>query len=308
MTTDTEQSYKGLIYGLQAYLIWGFFPVYFKLLRRIEPLEVVSHRIVWSVVFMLVMITCYNCWGGVKDAFYNKRVLLTLLASTLMITANWLTFIYAVAGGQLLQSSLGYFITPLVNVLLGVVFLGERLRRAQLLSLLFAVAGVVVLATHVGRTPWIAIILAFSMGLYGLLRKTVRVEPMAGLMVETLLTFPFALAYILWITVNGNAAFPEAIDKGALLLPLAGILTATPLILFSAAARTLKLSTMGFLQYITPSLQFALAVLIYKETFTSTHLITFSLIWIGLALYIIDAVRSFKSSKAYLVEKSETNK
>ncbi|MBT1071972.1 EamA family transporter RarD [Pelotalea chapellei] len=295
ITTEHNQTRQGLIYGLLAYLIWGFFPVYFKMLHGIPPLEVVAHRIVWSVLFLLILTACSRRWSEVRAAFRSRQVLATLIGSTLLISINWLVFIYAVAKGQVLQSSLGYFMTPLINVLLGVIFLRERLRPLQIASLLMAMAGVAILTSRVGAIPWIALALAFSFGLYGLLRKTVRVESMAGLLVETLLTGPLALGYLLWLAIDQSGSFPNATDRGALLLPLAGILTATPLVLFASAARRLKLATIGFLQYITPSLHFALAVTVYGETFTRTHLLTFLLIWSGLALYSADAVLSFRT-------------
>lgn len=288
------QARQGLIYGLLAYLIWGFFPVYFKLLKDIPPVEVVAHRIVWSVAFLLILTAISRRWPEVRAAFRSRQVLATLIGSTLLISLNWLIFIYAIAKGQVLQSSLGYFMTPLINILLGVIFLRERLRPLQTASLVMAVAGVAILTARVGAVPWIALVLAVTFGLYGLLRKTVRVESLAGLLVETLLTGPLALGYLLWLAADHAGAFPHAVDRGALLLPLAGILTATPLVLFASAARRLKLATIGFLQYITPSLHFALAVLVYGETFTQIHLLTFLLIWSGLALYSADAVLFFR--------------
>jgi chloramphenicol-sensitive protein RarD len=289
---------QGLAYGLVAYLVWGFFPVYFKALDSIPPAEVVSHRIVWSVLFLLALAAASDRWGEVRAAFASRRVTLTLVGSTTLITINWLVFIYAVDQGQVLQSSLGYFMTPLVNVLLGMVFLRERLRPLQIVSLLLAVAGVGLLTARVGAVPWISLVLASTFGLYGLLRKTANVEPLAGLLVETLLTGPLALAYLVWLGVHGQGSFPAAVDKGALWLPLAGFLTATPLLLFAAAARRLRLTTIGFLQYLTPSLHFALAVLAYGEPFTPDLMLTFILIWSGLALYTADAVHTFRNPAA----------
>ncbi|MGD0584669.1 MAG: EamA family transporter RarD [Oryzomonas sp.] len=290
---------QGLFYGLIAYLVWGFFPVYFKALDSIPPVEVVSHRIVWSVLFLLALAAASDRWGEVRAAFASRQVVLTLVGSTILITINWLVFIYAVDQGQVLQSSLGYFMTPLVNVLLGMVFLRERLRPLQVVSLLIAVAGVGLLTASVGAVPWISLVLASTFGLYGLLRKTANVEPLAGLLVETLLTGPLALAYLVWLGVHGQGSFPAAVDKGALWLPLAGLLTATPLLLFAAAARRLRLTTIGFLQYLTPSLHFALAVLAYGEPFTPDLMLTFILIWSGLALYTADAVRTFRNPAAH---------
>jgi chloramphenicol-sensitive protein RarD len=289
-----DQTRRGVIYGFLAYLVWGFFPIYFKALHGISPLEVVAHRIVWSLLFLLILAGVTGAWKEVRAAFGNRRVLLTLIGSTCLITVNWLVFIYAVGKGQVLQSSLGYFMTPLVNVLLGMVFLRERLRPLQVASLLLAIAGVTLLTVRVGTVPWISLILAGSFGLYGLLRKTVRVESLAGLLVETLLTGPLALAYLIWLAIQGMGAFPGAVDQGALLLPLAGVMTATPLLLFASAARRLRLATIGFLQYLTPSLHFTLAVLLYHEPFTRTHLMTFILIWCGLSLYSFDAARVYR--------------
>jgi len=294
-TTQRAQTRRGVIHGFLAYLVWGFFPIYFKALHGIAPLEVVAHRIVWSALFLLFLAGITGAWKEARAAFGNHRVLLTLIGSTCLITLNWLVFIYAVGKGQVLQSSLGYFMTPLVNVLLGMVFLRERLRPLQVASLLLAIAGVALLTLRVGSVPWISLVLAGTFGLYGLLRKTVRVESLAGLLVETLLTGPLALAYLVWLAIQGVGAFPFAVEQGARLLPLVGVMTATPLLLFASAARRLRLATIGFLQYLTPSLHFALAVLLYNEPFTRTHLLTFLLIWAGLALYTTDAVRFFHS-------------
>jgi chloramphenicol-sensitive protein RarD len=297
-SSPQDSSRQGLVYGLLAYLVWGFFPVYFKALHGIPPVEVVAHRIIWSVLFLLALAAASDRWGEVRAAFASRQVVLTLVGSTTLITINWLVFIYAVEQGQVLQSSLGYFMTPLINVLLGMVFLRERLRPLQIVSLLLAVAGVGLLTARVGAVPWISLALASSFGLYGLLRKTANVEPLAGLLVETLLTGPLALAYLVWLGVHGQSSFPAAVDKGALWLPLAGILTATPLLLFAAAARRLRLATIGFLQYLTPSLHFALAVLAYGEPFTPAHMLTFILIWSGLAIYTADAVRAYRNPAA----------
>lgn len=293
----TEKTRQGVLYGFLAYLIWGFFPIYFKAVAAVPPLEVVAHRIVWSAVFLLVLAGIGGRWGEVRAAFASRQVLLTLAGSTCLIAVNWLVFIYAVGKGHVLQSSLGYFITPLVNVLLGMVFLRERLRPLQVVSLTLAVAGVAVMTVRIGEIPWISLILAASFGLYGLLRKTVNVESLAGLLVETLLTGPLALAYLFWLTSRGMASFPFATERGALLLPLVGVLTATPLLLFASAARRLRLATLGFLQYLTPSLHFALAVLLYHEPFTRTHLLTFTLIWSGLALYSFDAALVYRQPR-----------
>jgi chloramphenicol-sensitive protein RarD len=279
---------RGLLCGLTAYVVWGFFPVFFKAVRQVPPLEVVSHRIVWSAAFLIVVVTLLRKWSGIAAAVRVRRTLGALVLSTALIFTNWLVFIFAVGRGEVLQSSLGYFITPLVNVLLGFIFLRERLRPLQWCSLFLALGGVLCLTARIGSFPWIAVVLAFTFGMYGLIRKTVAIDSLGGLTVETLLAAPAALAYLLFMAKTGRAAFLSG-GSADFLLPLAGVVTAVPLLLFAAAARRLRLATMGFLQYITPTLHFLLAVLMYRESFTPVHLVSFSAIWVGIAFYSFDA-------------------
>lgn len=286
---------QGVIYGLSAYLCWGFFPVYFKAVKLVPPLEMVAHRIVWSLAFLLLLISWKGSWRSMIDILAKPKFLAALLASTLLLATNWLVFIYAVGAGEVLQSSLGYFINPLVSVLLGFVFLRERLEKLQWLSLFLAALGVLYLALQYGSMPWISLILAVSFGLYGLIRKSLHVEPLVGLAVETLLLAPVAFLYIVTLQGSGSAVFMASSLKLDLLVPLAGIITAIPLLLFAAAAKRLRLATVGFLQYITPTMHFLLAVLVYGETFTHTHLISFLFIWSGLALYSLHAYRAVKA-------------
>jgi chloramphenicol-sensitive protein RarD len=271
--------------GLAAYCIWGSFPVFFKALAGAAPLEIVCHRIVWSVVFLFALVTIRRQLGQVIKTLGNRQNLLMLCGSTLLIATNWLVFIYAVQHDEVLQSSLGYFITPLISILLGFVFLQERLNRWQLFSVLLALIGVLTLAFHHSQFPWIALALATSFGLYGLLRKLVKVEAMIGLTVETLLLGPAALAYLIYLATHQENAFLAGTVRLDLLLPLSGVVTAIPLLLFVAAARRLQLATIGFLQYITPSLHFILAVGLYHEPFSHGHLISFLFIWTGLGIY-----------------------
>lgn len=281
----------GVLLGILAYTVWGFFPAYFKMLTGIPPLEVVCHRIVWSLVFLVVIVSGRRRWHEVRQAFSSRKTVLTLTGTTILIATNWLVFIFAVERGEVLQSSLGYFITPLVSVLLGYLFLHERLRPLQLVSLMFAAIGVLAAAIHYGGLPWIALILAFTFGLYGLLRKTAAVTAITGLTVETMLAGLPALLYLLSTSAAGTGAFLAGSTTRNLLLPLSGVVTAIPLIWFAAAARRLRLTTIGFLQYITPSLHFLLAVLAYGEEFSSTNVLSFLAIWCGLALFSYDAVR-----------------
>lgn len=280
----------GVLLGLVAYSLWGSFPVFFKALEGAAPLEIVCHRIAWSAAFLLILLTSRRQLGQIQHVFRNGRDILTLSVSTLLIACNWLVFIYAVQIGEVLQSSLGYFITPLISVLLGVLFLRERLNRWQGLSVTLALAGVLILTFHHNHFPWIALILASSFGLYGLLRKTARVEAMTGLTVETLLLTPIALCYLIYLGHGGQGTFLVGDLRLSVLLPLSGVVTAIPLLLFVAAARRLQLSTIGFLQYITPTLHFILAVWLYNEGFSQGHLISFLFIWAGLAIYSCDAL------------------
>jgi len=297
-SSDEHDSTRlGVTFGLAAYLIWGSFPVFFKALEGATPLEIVCHRIFWSVVFLLILVTIRRQLGQIIVTLRNRQTLLTLCGSTLLIATNWLVFIYAVQHGEVLQSSLGYFITPLLSILLGFIFLRERLNRWQMFSVLLALVGVLNLAFHHGQFPWIALILAGSFGLYGLLRKVAQVEAMIGLTVETLLLCPFALAYIIYLTTQQESSFLAGTLRLDLLLPLSGIVTAIPLLLFVAAARRLQLATIGFLQYITPSLHFILAVGLYNETFTRGHLISFLFIWVGLGIYSSNTI--WKSQSAW---------
>lgn len=287
----------GVFFGLAAYLTWGSFPIFFKALDGAAPLEIVCHRIVWSVVFLFMLVSLRRQLGRVIVALRDRQNLLTLCGSTLLIATNWLVFIYAVQHGEVLQSSLGYFITPLLSVLLGFMFLRERLNRWQLFSVLLALLGVLNLAFHHSQFPWIALVLASSFGLYGLLRKVARVEAMVGLTVETLLLGPFALGYLVYLSMHQDNTFLAGTLRLDLLLPLSGVVTAIPLLLFVGAARRLQLATIGFLQYITPSLHFMLAVGMYNEPFSRGHLVSFLFIWAGLAIYSSDAL--WKSRTAW---------
>ena len=286
-----KKTRNGVLLGLAAYLTWGSFPVFFKTLHGATPLEIVAHRIFWSSVFLLILVICRRQTGVVWQTVKDRTCLLTLCASTLLIAANWLTFLFAIQRGEVLQSSLGYFITPLISVLLGFIFLKERLNRLQTVSVLFAFLGVMNLTFHHGAFPWMALVLALSFGLYGLLRKLARVEAMVGLTIETLLLAPLALLYILLLHERQSGMFLAGSLRLDLLLPLSGVVTALPLLAFVGAARRLRMATIGFLQYITPSLHFLLAVLLYREPFSGGHLLSFLCIWTALGLYSMNALR-----------------
>ncbi len=297
--TSVEQrsARAGVIYGLAAYGWWGLVPIYFKLVVQVPAVEVLAHRVVWSVLLLAVWMRIRGRWRVAAVALRDRSTVLTLLGTTTLIAGNWYLFIWAVGHDRILQASLGYFINPLVNVLLGFVFLGERLRKWQTVSVALAAAGVIYLTVGYGRFPWIALILAGSFGSYGLLRKVAPVDALIGLTAETLLLLPLALAYLVYAGVGQHLTFghgPRTLD---LLLMAAGVVTAVPLLWFTNAAKRLRLATMGFLQYLAPTGHFLLAVIVYREPFVLDHAITFGCIWTALAVYSFDTVRAARSAR-----------
>lgn len=266
--------------------MWGVFPIYFHLLSTVPPPVVLCHRIFWSVLFLGVVITVRREWGAILPVMRDRRALLLLSLGSVLIAANWLLFIYAVGSGQTLEASLGYFINPLLSVALGMVFLRERLRPWQWVATGVAALGVVNLALRGEGFPWLAVSLALSFGFYGLVRKTVNIHSLHGLMVETVILFPIALAKLLfWTAPGATAGFGP-------LLSLSGILTAVPLLLFGVALRRLPLSMIGFLQYIGPTGQFLMAICVFHEPLDHAKLVSFGLCWLAIAVYVADSVIS----------------
>ena len=271
--------------GLAAYSIWGFFPLYFKALARVPVSEVLAHRIIWSAAFLLVFVALTRSGAQLRSMVLNRRTLATLTITTLLISTNWFVFIYAVAAGKVLESSLGYYLNPLVSIFLAAVFLGEKLTGRQKVAIALAAAGVVVQTAMIGKLPLISIILAFTFGLYGLIRKAARVPAVTGLAIETTLLSPVALGYIIWLIWADRLSFMALGKNIDILLLLAGVITVTPLILYGGALNRLRLSTMGIMQYIVPTAHFAWAVFAFGEPFTTSHLVSFGFIWAGLVLY-----------------------
>ncbi|TVR83593.1 MAG: EamA family transporter RarD [Rhodospirillales bacterium] len=276
---------SGFLLALGAFAIWGLFPLYFKALSSVPAVEVLAHRVVWSVVFTGLLLTAWRHWRRVAVALADRRVLASLAASAAVITVNWGVFIWAVAANRVLEASLGYYINPLVSVALGVVVLRERLRGLQWAAVAMATAAVAYEVVGLGRVPWISLTLAVSFGLYGLIRKTAAVDPLTGLFVETLIVSPVALGYLLLLGATGTGAFATGSGATTGLLALAGVVTALPLLLFVAGARRIRLSSLGLLQYLVPTLHFLLAVAVFGEALTPDRLVTFVGIWIALALY-----------------------
>jgi chloramphenicol-sensitive protein RarD len=282
---------RGLVYAVAAFVLWGIAPAYFKLIQQVPASEIIVHRVIWSGVLMALVLWLSRRFVGWRHYRDNPRVLATLALSSALITGNWLTFVYAVNSGHMLDASLGYYINPIINVLLAVLFLGERLRTLQLIAVLLACIGVGYQVYELGRLPWISLVLALSFGVYGLLRKQVAMDALNGLGVETVLMAPVALIYFIVLWTSGEAQFGHVSLSLDLLLAAAGIVTTIPLALYAAGARLLPYTTIGFLQYISPSLAMLLAVFFYGEHFGRAHAITFGLIWLGLALFSWDAWR-----------------
>jgi chloramphenicol-sensitive protein RarD len=280
----------GSLYAIAAFGFWGLTPIYYKLLPHVPPVEVLAHRVIWSVVFGALFVTLLRAWPQVRSALSCARTVRTLALTSALVSTNWLIYIYAVVNDQVMATSLGYYINPLVNVLLGMLFLGERLGRGRTLAVALAAIGTASLAFELGGLPWISLTLAFSFGFYGLIRKRLGLPSMAALFVETLLMAPLALLALAWFGVQGQSAFGDD-TRTTLLLMLAGPITLLPLLWFAEAARRLPLITVGFFQYLGPTLTFLLATLVYGEPFTAAWAITFVLIWSALAVFTIDSLR-----------------
>jgi chloramphenicol-sensitive protein RarD len=289
--TAAEETRDGVICALLAYLMWGVLPVYFKLVGTVAPLEVLAHRVIWAVPFGAVIILARRQGTEVRRAMTSPRMLAFLTISAVMIALNWLIYIVAVQRGQIFQASLGYYINPLMYVVVGVVFLGERLRRFQLVAVVLAAIAVTILTFIGGEIPWIALSLAVLFTIYGVIRKRVAIGGMSGLFVETLVLLPLAMGYWVWLLNTGTSDFSSRDPFLSFLLVLAGPITILPLLLFVLAARRLPFSLIGFLQFIAPTLQFLMGLL-YGEVLTMAHMLCFGLIWIAVAFFVLDAWRA----------------
>jgi chloramphenicol-sensitive protein RarD len=291
-------SRAGVAAAVAAFLMWGLFPLYWKRLAAVPALEVVAHRTAWGFMAVAFWVTLRGRWADAHAVASRPGTILRLGGSAVLIGLNWLLYVWAVIHDHVVEASLGYFINPLVNVLLGVLVLRERLGRAQWIAVCLAVAGVAILTLGHGRLPWIALALAVSFGLYGLARKTVGADAVVGLLWETALLAPLAAGYLVVLGRRGGGAFGPSDPGTSALLALGGAVTAVPLVLFALGARALPLSTVGLLQYLSPSLQFLLAVLVFREPFTTAHAATFACIWAALAILTWDLRRRLRQARA----------
>ena len=278
---------KGVLYGIGAYTLWGFFPLYWKLLQKVTALELIGHRIAWSFLMLLAVILIARQWGEFRAALNRRTIRLYSMASVL-IGVNWLMYVWAVNAGHIVETSLGYFINPLLSVLLGLIILREKLRPVQWIPVGLAFAGVTYLTVTYGRPPWIALLLAFTFGFYGLVKKLAPLSSLHGLTLETGILFIPALVYVLYLEVSGSAAFLHTGLGPDLLMIGAGAVTTIPLLMFASAAKRIPLTTVGVLQYLAPTIQFLIGVFIYKEPFDRTRLVGFSLVWLALIIFWVE--------------------
>jgi len=291
---------KGILSGIGAYLLWGLFPIYWKILHHVPAIQIIGHRIVWSFIFLIIIVISAKQWRNFRYAVSSKKVLGIYITASALLTVNWLVYVWGVNAGRIVETSLGYFINPLFSVLLGIIFLKEKLTLMQWIPVTLAAAGVIYLTVDYGRVPWIALSLAFTFGLYGLVKKIAPLDSLFGLTFETALAFPFALTYLIVVTSQGAGSFPNGNVPIDLLLIATGIITSVPLLLFAYAARNIPLSTVGILQYIAPSLQFLIGVAVYREEFGKSDMVGFGLVWAALLIFSLESAGNNSRIKAEL--------
>ncbi len=296
-TANSRQAAVGALAAFMAFLIWGLSPIYWKALGHVDPIEIILHRVIWSFVFLMPLVWIGRQWGEFKEALRKPKILLILMGTSIVVGANWLIYIWAVNNARVLEASLGYYINPLVNIFLGMVFLSERLRRPQLAAVALAALGVLYSTLQVGVFPWVSLALAFSFGLYGLVRKVAAVGALVGLTLETLLLAAPAGFWVYHLHQTHAGSFLRSAPLVDGLLIGTGILTATPLLLFNLGAKRITLATLGFIQYTAPTGMLLLGITVFGEPFTHIQAVTFGLIWTALALYSWDTIRAHRSSE-----------
>src|SRR5215216_3041341 len=279
---------KGILNGIAAYVMWGVFPIYWKLLHEVPAMQVIGHRIIWSFALLILFILLTKQWKEFRSVALTAKTIGIYSIAGVLLTINWLVYVWGVNAGFIVETSLGYFINPLLSVLLGVIFLHERLRATQWIPVGIAAFGVVYLTAVYGRLPWIALSLAFSFGFYGFVKKLAPLGSLYGLTLETGIAFPLALIYLLIVEMNGSAAFAHESPSTTLLLIGAGAVTTIPLLMFASAAKQIPLSVVGLLQYIAPTIQFLIGIFIYKEAFDRSHLIGFGIVWVALVIFWVE--------------------
>lgn len=293
---DMDANTAGICYGIAAYTAWGVLPLYWKLLKDVPPVEILAHRIFWSFIFLSLVVLFTGGWKPLTAVLADRKKLIFMFICGFIISINWFTYIYAVNTGHVIEASMGYFITPLVVVLMGIGILKEKLSRPQLVAIILASIGVMIITVQYGRMPWIALLLAFSFSLYGLIKKMARVDSVTGMLLETFIVMPIALAYIVSMENSAGGAMGTLPLFLKLILAGAGAVTATPLILFARGIEKTTFSMMGFLQYIAPTITLLLGIFVFREHFTLSHFISFSFIWVALIIFTLANVGLFKQT------------
>lgn len=293
---DAEKNKAGILYGATSFALWGILPLYWKLLQTVPPLEILYHRIFWSFIIMIAVVFLSKKWKNMIDVFSDVRKLVPVFLCGILISINWYIYIYAVNTEQVIEASMGYYMNPLVMVLLGVTVFKERLNRWQLSAIVLAALGVIIVTVQYGRVPWIALVLACSFATYGLVKKMVAVDSIIGLTMETLIVMPVALFFILKLETGGTGTFVTAPFTLSLILAGSGIVTATPLLLYARGIEKTTFSMIGFLQYIAPSINLFLGIFVFREHFTLSHLISFCFIWAGLVIFTMSNVGILRES------------
>ncbi len=284
---STERERAGMLYGTASFVLWGLLPIYWKLLQAVPSIEVLAHRIFWSFIVMAIVVVVTKGWGEIVSSAGDKRKLLLMFFCGVLISGNWYVYIMAVNTDQVIAASIGYFINPLVVVLLGVIVLKETLNRWQLTAIILAAIGVLIVSLQYGKIPWIALILAGSFALYGLIKKIIQIDPITGLTLETFFVMPVALVYILKLEAGGGGAMGGSPFLISIILIGTGVITSAPLLLYAKGIGNTTFSMIGFLQYIAPSMKLFLGVIVFKEYFSFYHFLSFSFIWAGLAIFTL---------------------
>jgi chloramphenicol-sensitive protein RarD len=296
---------KGIWYGIAAYAMWGFFPIYWKLLHDVTALQVIGHRIAWSFLLLLIYVLLTRQWNDFRSVAFNRKTLGIYAVAGVLLSLNWLIYVWGVNAGFIVETSLGYFINPLLSVLFGVIFLREKLRPMQWLPVIVAAIGVTYLTITYGRPPWIALSLAFTFGLYGLVKKLSPLGSVFGLTLETGIVFPAALIYLIVVQANGTGGFLHDGLTVDLLLIGAGVVTTIPLLMFASAAKEIPLNMIGVLQYFAPTIQFLIGVFVYKEPFDTTRFIGFGIVWIALIIFWVENIMARRTPVSPIPELGE---
>lgn len=307
MRLEKNNQQSGMLAATLAYIIWGLLPVYWKLIEEIPAFEILAHRILWAFVFTVALLLCTgqakSYLSELKDIIHHRKRLFSMVLASVLISANWCTYIWAVNNNHIIETTIGYYINPLVSVMLGIIVLKEKLSLWQGVAICLAFIGVLNMTVHFGSVPWIALTLAISFGLYGLVKKTVKLGAISGIATETLLVCPIALIYLVMLENQGIGSYTFSLSPASLLLMGAGVVTAVPLVLFARGAQRLPLTIIGLLQYIAPTIALLLGVFIYNESFTHTHLVSFCFIWTALLLFSLAKNKYLLQLEALLVKK-----